>query len=130
MNGEFIEAVRAADWNQVRAQIQRGQVPSRIETPSSSIYTWLVELDAPGSLILDLLRLRHEVDPPDTFEGALLETCLAESKKKANAFVTFSLLLESGIGPNVIVNGGCTLFQIAMERNRVREVQEMLRHGV
>ena len=58
-----------------------------------------------------------------------LEVCLRLSLTKENSPTTFAALLESGASPNVMV-GGATLLQHAMLLNRVREVKELLRHGV
>ena len=54
-----------------------------------------------------------------------------ESSTKENAFEIFSSLLKMGLTPNVLIGGsGCTLLQLAMDLNKVREVKELLRYGV
>jgi ankyrin repeat protein len=130
MSEEFLDAVRAGNWSTAHSLIRNGAVSQSINTPSSSIYEWLVECNAPPPLIADLLRLHPQLETLPRAECGLMEACLRESLTKSNAFDTFSLLLKEGVSPNLVVESGSTLLQLAMQLNRVREVRELLRHGV
>lgn len=59
----------------------------------------------------------------------LLEFCLEDIHRRSNAPGTFSALLALGLDPNAIADGGRTLFQKAMEWNRIEQVHELLRFG-
>jgi ankyrin repeat protein len=130
MSKEFIDAVREGNWSAAHLLVREGAVSPSLETPSSSVYEWLVEVNAPPELISDLLRLHPASETLHRVKCSLMEACLRASATKSNAFGTFALLLAEGVSPNLIVDGGSTLLQQAMELNRVREVRELLRHGV
>jgi hypothetical protein len=56
--------------------------------------------------------------------------CVSLARTHSNAFPTFAALLSAGVSPNKIVCGGNTLLQHAMQLDRVREAEELLRFGV
>jgi hypothetical protein len=100
MSHEFVEAVRAGDWPSAHALIRQGRVSPSLPTPSTSVYTWLAELNAPPAVVVDLVRVSEKPESADGFTSDLMETCLRESTTKANAFETFALLLSHGVDPN------------------------------
>jgi hypothetical protein len=130
MSNEFIDAVRSGDWALAQSIVRTGEVSPFLEVPASSVYDWLVEVNAPPELIIELMRQHPTPEFLTRVHGSLMETCLRESTTKSNAFGTLVLLLAEGVSPNRIVDGGCTLLQKAMELNKVREVRELLRYGV
>ena len=130
MSNEFVEAVREANWSYADSLIEQGEVSPLLEIANTSVYEWLVQVNAPSQLVIDLLRRHPESEALGRLKSNLMESCLRESSTKGNAFGTFALLLAEGISPNLIVNGGCTLLQEAMELNRTREVRELLRYNV
>jgi len=127
---EFLQSVRDGNWTEASALVHSGDVDSSIPSPSHSVLTWLIELDAPTTLIVDLLNLLVRKESIDPNSMGLLDTCLDFAMNRANAFSTFVALLDYGLSPNVIISGGCTLFQKAIELNRVHEVEALLKHGV
>jgi hypothetical protein len=128
MSSDFFAAVREGDWALATSLVVQRDVAPFSDAPSP-VYVWLVELNAPPRLIVDLLHLHGKSQPLDKVKKDLMETCLRESTTKGNAFETFALLLADGVSPNLIVDGGSTLLQKAMELNRAREVRELLRYG-
>jgi hypothetical protein len=130
MSHEFIEAVRDADWELALSALASEAEPLSVRCPSSSPAAWLIELNAPPNAVVECMKLctKSERIEPDRF--GLLELCVSLTNTNSNAFPTFSALLSAGVSPNTIVCGGDTLLQHAVGLNRVREVEELLRHGV
>lgn len=127
----FLEHIHNGDWASALLLAQQGRLASYLNTSGSSIFAWLIELNAPPDLIVALLGHYINTESVDPNHLGLLEKCIYESNSKTNAFETFSSLLAYGLSPNVIVCGkGCTLLQEAMELNKVREVNELLKYGV
>ena len=95
------------------------------------MFAWLITLEAPIELVIALLQYAAEHESIDLNKLGLLELSMHESSTKENAFEIFSSLLKMGLTPNVLIGGsGCTLLQLAMDLNKVREVKELLRYGV
>lgn len=130
MNAEFLDAVREGDWHTAQSLIREGAVTPALESQAVSLFEWLVDINAPPKLIVDLLRVHSTLKEPNLVERRLMEACLQQSTTRSNAFGTFKLLLASGVSPNLIIEGGSTLLQRAMELNRVHEVQELLHNEV
>lgn len=128
---EFLESLRNADWSNASELLDSGdQIDCSVQTPSSSVFNWLIELDAPSNLVVKLVQHCVSSSDLDADRLGLLETCMRLSNTKANAFETFRKLLTHGLSPNVIADGGATLLQKAMEHNKTREVRELLLHGI
>jgi len=130
MSKEFLDAVRDGNWTAAHELVGQGAVSASHESPNSSVCEWLVELNAPPELVADLLRQHSDSETVQRAQSNLMSECLRLSATKSNAFDTFALLLAQGVSPNLIVEGGSTLLQRAMAHNQVREVRELLRHGV
>lgn len=130
MTDDFAQAVRSGDWIAAIALAREGAALRLLEAESSSTYEWLLGANAPAELICELLRSHPTADSLRNLEADLMEACLRESATKANAFDTFVLLLDRGVSPNQMLSGGSTLLQRAMELNKIREVGELIRHGV
>jgi hypothetical protein len=128
---QLLEYIRQADWVSALTLVKSQDFSTQIQTPESSVFVWLIKLNAPTELIIALLKFAAEHESIDVNELGLLEVSMDESSTKTNAFEIFSSLLKMGLTPNVVVAGrGCTLLQMAMELNKVREVKELLRYGV
>ena len=125
----FIESVRSGDWAGALALTRTGELGAAMKTPSRSVFHWLIELDAPTILVVALLGRCMRAGSLDPNTLGLLEFCLEDIHRRSNAPGTFSALLALGLDPNVIADGGRTLFQKAMEWNRIEQVRELLRFG-
>lgn len=130
MREDFMSAVQDGDWCAAHELIRQGAVPASLETPGPSVCERLVGLNAPPQLISDLLRQHSGLETLPRLQSGLMAECLRVSATNSNAFATFALLLAQGVSPNLILDGGSTLLQRAMAHNRIREVRELLRHGV
>lgn len=110
--------------------VRDGEVDSSIPCPGSSLPGWLVGLDAPTTLVVDLVKLLIHKEGMDPNSMQLLDVCLDCSATHANAFATFMALLDAGLAPNTIIkSSGCTLLQKALVLSRVCEVEALLRYG-
>jgi ankyrin repeat protein len=123
---EFMERVREGEWESALLVVRNGTVSNL----GASVLARLIELNAPTELVLALLEHCVRSEAIDPNQLGLLEKCMMESTTKANAVKTFEALLEFGLTPNVIADGGWTLLQKAMELNKVHEVEKLLHHGV
>ena len=126
---DFIESVRLANWSTAIELVRNGAVGASLATPGNSVAQWLVELDAPTSLVVEIIRVIAESGKADPNKLGVLFACLELIPTHANAAATFRTLLEEGLSPNVIVSGGATLLQKAFELNRVHQVDALLRYG-
>ena len=130
MSQSFLDCVRDADWQAAINLVQQGDVPSAIFEPRASLFSKLVDLNAPADLIVSLLDSLIRREALEAEKLGLLAQCMNASASKSNAFATFSALLAYGLTPNCWVIGkGSTLLQEAMELNKVREVEVMMRYG-
>lgn len=127
---DFLQAARRCEWHSLLEIIGRGDADLSIPSPSASVLTWLLELDAPAGVVVSFVRKLTDDKGVDPNALGLLEACLDLSETTSNAFATFSSLLDIGLSPNVIASDGSTLFQKALERGRSKAVGELLRHGV
>lgn len=130
MRQDVLDCLRCSDWAGAVSLIKRGQASLEIDNPGSSVFSWLIEINFPSQRVVEFLAYCVRVEGIDKDSLQLLEFCLCESSLKSNAFDTFASLLDFGLSPNVLADGGCTLLQKAIELNKVREVEELLRHGV
>lgn len=130
VSADFLEAVRSADWNLALSAMKSQADPSDVRCPSSSPVAWLIELNAPPNVVLQCLSQCAKAEAVEADRLGLLELCIALSNANSNALATFKALLAAGLSPNVITDGGETLFQHAVNLNRVPEVEELLRYGV
>ena len=130
MPGDFLESVRNGDWPAAYSLVRTGHAPCWLATPASSVFAWLIELNAPPRLVVEMVGHCAKVGSIDPNRLGLLEACLPASATRSNAFDTFAALLAFGLSPNVITDGGATLLQKAMTLDKVREVTELLRYGV
>lgn len=130
MNSDFLDCVRNGDCISALSLVERREVSSSVPTPASSVFAWLIEINAPTQLVIELLRHCVRSEGIDVNRLGLLEVCLKESPTTENAPNTFSSLLAFGLSPNVIVEGGATLLQKAIELNRTVEVTALLNNGV
>ena len=126
----FIEFVRAGDWQSAQELVSRDVVISARPQSCASILVQLIEMNAPSELVVRLLAKccqQYSIDPNGF---GLLELCMNMSGTKANAVETFTALLDFGLSPNVIADGGATLLQKALELNKTKEVAALLVRGV
>lgn len=128
-NDDFLLSIRCGDWINAFLLVNSGAVTSTISVPGTSIFAWLIELNAPTELVTLLLKKWITQESIDVNRLDLLELCIYHSLTKSNAQPTFYALLNLGLSPNVIVNGGATLLQRAMELDKKREVELLLQYG-
>ena len=126
--GKFVDFVRDGDWQNALEEINSGNVCSATVAADSSVFTWLIDINAPSSLILELMSSCSRLESVELDRFDVLRKCMEESYAKSNAFNTFSKALKWGLDPNVYWDGS-TLLQKAIEMNRVREISELLLHG-
>lgn len=110
--------------------LKDGQASLEADAHVASFFNYLIEINVPTKIVIDFLTYCVRAGNVDKDSLRLLESCLYESNLKSNAFDTFSSLLNFGLSPNVLVDGGYTLLQKAIELNKVREVNELLLHGI
>lgn len=128
---QLLDCIREGGWPSALALVHSQNFITKIATPGSSVFAWLITLDAPTELVIALLQYAAKHESIDLNKLGLLELSMHESSTKENAFEIFSSLLKMGLTPNVLIGGrGCTLLQLAMDLNKVREVKELLRYGV
>jgi hypothetical protein len=128
-NTDFLEFIRNGDWDAAMALVRDGRVSSAVPTASESVFSWLIELDAPTAMVVELLDIcvRCEAIDPDTL--GLLGCCLDLPYTTVNTFETFCALLRFGLNPNVMANSS-PLLRTAMRFGRTREVAEMLKYNI
>jgi hypothetical protein len=126
----FVEFVRAGDWQSAMALVNRDLVISTLPHPCTSMLERLVESNAPSELVVSFLARCCQEQAINPNSLGLLELCMNMSSTKANALETFAALLDFGLSPNVLADGGATLLQRAIELNKTREVAALLAHGV
>jgi hypothetical protein len=130
VSADFLEAVRDADWNLALSVLGSQGDPSAVRCPSPSPVAWFIELNAPPNVVVQCLRQYTKAEGVEADRLELLELCIALSNSNSNALPTFKALLSAGLSPNIIVDGGDTLLQHAINLNRVPEVEELLCYGV
>jgi hypothetical protein len=130
MSHEFVEAVNDSSWQLALSILASAADPTRIPCPGPSPAAWLIDVNAPPHVVVHAARIMLSQDDFEADALGLLERCIPITSTSSNAFSTFSALLADGVGPNKIVCGGDTLLQHLVGLNRVREIQELLRHGV
>lgn len=130
VSADFLEAVRSADWNLALSAMKSLDDTSAAHCPSSSPVAWLIELNAPPNVVVQCLGQCAKAEAVEADRLGLLELCIELSNANSNALATFKALLSAGLSPNVVTDGGDTLFQHAVNLDRVPEVEELLRYGV
>jgi hypothetical protein len=126
---DVVDAVRDGDWARLSGLLDLREVVGAVPVPSDSIFSWMIELNAPSAVLVRLLRFLVEIRSIDPNRQGILEKCLDLSETCSNAFDTFEAMLDHGLDANGFVSDGNTLFQHALGRNRVREVKALLHHG-
>lgn len=130
MRNAFVEAVNDSDWALALSLLAAADAPGSVHCASPSIPAWLVEVNAPPHVVIECQKLLASADKVKEDAFGLLALCVSLGNTKSNAYPTFTALLSDGVSPNGIVCGGETLLQYAVSLNRVREVEQLLRHGV
>ena len=69
------------------------------------MFAWLITLDAPTELVIELLQYDAKHESIDLNKLGLLELFMHESSTKENAFEIFSSLLKMELTPNVLIGG-------------------------
>jgi hypothetical protein len=124
---EWREAVRDANWQLLKRLADTAHPP--VVTDAEQL-SELIELNAPTDVLLRCVAAYSRLPGADVHNCGLLEACAALSHTHSYAFLSFRTLLTAGLSPNIIIFDGNTLLQSLISRNRVREVTELLRHGV
>lgn len=124
---EWLEAVHDADWQLLKRLADTAHPPVVIDAAQ---LRELIELNVPTDVLLRCVAAYSRLPGADVHHCGLLEACAALSHTHSYAFLSFRTLLTAGLSPNIIIDNGDTLLQNLISRNRVREVAELLRHGV
>lgn len=125
----FLDLVRAAEWQQAQLVLDSGEVSLTACPMGLSVFPWLIENNAPATLVVSLIERYRQTVSIDLDRAGLLESCMKESSTKGNAFKTFCALLQVGFSPNIITECGETLLQSAMRLNKTCEVKMLIEHG-
>lgn len=126
---DFVDHVQSARWAQAASLAQSGGIPCCSHVAGDSIHAWIVDVDAPPTVVVELLMscLRpYDIlcQPVD-----VAARCIDKWLTHANAGGSFVALLAAGVDANGVVGGGSRLLQYAIARDRPEAARALLQYG-